>query len=461
MSDEIIQIGSNLAYLTFAEAAVVITDNRQMFAIPDSPPMNNPLTANDNKLGKIVPWGADNKLPQDIIAKIRKSPDMSTNMLFNISAGYGESVMPVRKIVENKKLLLEPVIDNKEINDFFENNDINGFLMEQLTDINYFYMAFPELILNQDKPDKRKVVELNHKEAAFSRWEEMDDHGNINHHFYSGKWELSPGAADIVATQALSRKNPILDLKRRIGREPYANLKKKDDQVFRYIVPIEFSTPGRFYYQMPYYWALIESGWYDFALLIPEFKRALLQNQMTIKYVVYLHELYFPTIFAEEGIVADADKKARIEKEYADIQKFLTGAKNTGKATISKMRYSPDGKEIPMIKIVPIENHFKGGEYIEDSEEVSNILAYGMNTHASLIGSHGKSKTINGTEARELFIIKQAMLKPVRDRLLKPLYVVKAINKWPDDIHFMIPNLELTTLDQGTGAKKVISQTEI
>jgi hypothetical protein len=249
----------------------------------------------------------------------------------------------------------------------------------------------------------------------------------------------------------LDRKNPTLDLLRRIGREPYAKIGKvRDEKKFRYIIAGGFHSPGRFYYQKPNWYSLFESGWYDFALLIPELKKALLNNQMTIKYMVYINEKYFPAIFSEEGITTDKDRKARIKKEYENIQDFLSGAKNTGKATISKIKYTPDGKEEPMIRIVPIENHFKGGEYIEDSEEVSNILGYGTGVHSSIIGSHGKSKTINGTEARELFIIKQAMLKPFRDRLLKPLYVIKAVNSWPEDIDFTIPNMELTTLDKNS-----------
>lgn len=77
------------------------------------------------------------------------------------------------------------------------------------------------------------------------------------------------------------------------------------------------------------------------------------------------------------------------------------------------------------------------------------MIHYGMMAHPSLIGpSPGKNKTINGTEARELFIIKQTLLKPFRDRILKPFYLIKAINQWPEDLHFVIPNLELTTLDK-------------
>lgn len=450
--------GGGLAYLDVVQAAVVVTNSREMFQKPDADPVNVAVKGDTKGEKKVVPWGSSNDLPMQIISKVGKSPDMSTNMLFNISAGYGEGVIPVRRVFEKGRMSLVPVFDNKDINAFLEENDVNDFVLEQLTDINYFYQAFPEIILNRDVPAKRKVVELNHKDAAFSRWSPMNLDGHIPYHYYSPYWgEKTPTKDEVVETSVLSRKNPVLDLMRRIGRVAYANGKMKDEMVYRYIIPVNFPSPGRLYYNKPYWYSLIESGWYDFALLIPEFKKALLQNQMTIKYMIYIHEQYFPNIFAEEGITTDTDKKARVAKEYDNIQNFLANAKNSGKATISKIKYAPDGKEIPMIKIIPIENHFKGGEYIEDSEEVSNIIAYGMGVHSSLIGSHGKSKTINGTEARELFIIKQAMLKPIRDRVLKPLHVVKAVNKWPEDIYFTIPNLELTTLDNGTGSKKVIS----
>ena len=111
------------------------------------------------------------------------------------------------------------------------------------------------------------------------------------------------------------------------------------------------------------------------------------------------------------------------------------------------------------MKIHVIENKSSsGGEYLEDSEEASNIISYAMGVHPSLIGSSpGKNKTINGTEARELFIIKQALLKPVRDRLLRPLRIIARYNDWPKDVDFEIPNMVLTTLDRGTGSEKVIS----
>lgn len=105
--------------------------------------------------------------------------------------------------------------------------------------------------------------------------------------------------------------------------------------------------------------------------------------------------------------------------------------------------------------ITALDSFFKGGEYIEDSEEVSNTICYAMNVHPSIIGAApGKGKSINGTEARELFNMEQALMKMYQDLTLEPLYVAKVMNGWPKDIHFSVTNCQLTTLDKGTGATK-------
>lgn len=453
---EIFDLGAT-AYLDGAKAVVTFDEPTSHYSKPERDPVE--LETPSGKI-KYVPWGENNDTPNDLTKKVYASPILSEGMRFNILLLYGDGVMPVRReIDEQGKVKYTPVFDNTEINEFFENNDIPGYLLEQCTDLSFFYNIFPEIVLNQE--NSKKIVELNHLEAMFSRWAEMDAKSKrIEWHLYSAKFGVEePKKEEIVATKVLDAKSPVLDLKRRLGLERYADgTMKPDPKTFRYVIPVSMPTPGRFYYQKPYWVSIIESGWYEFAKQIPEFKKALLKNQMTIKYHVQLSENYWQILFAAEGITDKEKQKARKVKEYEDIQNFLTDTKNTGKSVISYIKYSPDGKEMATLKITPIKNEFTGGEYIADLEEVSNIQSYAMGVHPSLIGSApGKNKNINGTEARELFIIKQALLKPIRDRLLLPFYIIKAINKWPEDIYFTIPNLELTTLDQGTGSQKVIS----
>lgn len=449
------------AYLAGSKTAITVS-SRNMIAEPDRDPIGlvkkDPKTQKEIKYLGVVPWGENNTFPQDIIESCKYSPQATSALLFNITVGYGDAISYGRWQYDDKgrKQFIE-LFDNKEINEFFESNDMQLYLLEQMTDLSWFYNIFPEIGLSPEK----KIVDLHSKEAAFSRWEKMNpDTGLIEHHFYCGKWQKAPSSSEIDVTPVLNPYNPVRDLKVRMGviPDPVTTKTVSTPKDFRFIIPTGFPTPGRSYYQKAYWLSVIESGWLDYARKIPEFKNALMDNQMTIKYHVELSSDYFQEIFKAEGITEDEAKKARIKKEYSDLDKFLSATKNTGKSVISFIRYSADGKEMRRMKITSIENHFKGGEFIDDSEEASNMISYGFGVHQGIIGSSpGKNKTISGTEARELFIIKQALMKPFRDRILRPLYVIKQFNNWPADIHFTIPNMVLTTLDKGTGSEKVIS----
>ena len=473
-------------YMPGVKAAVTISNSQDIFETRANQKVE--VEAEGKTKGRsVVPWGADNKLPQVIMEKVYKSPILTSGMLFNIEMGYGDGILPCfidydekgNKIILPFKLLgakLKADIANaqgseqaplkkrlrlwettmEEVNTFMEDNDIDGWLLEAVTDLNWFYNVFPELVSNLDSGDKRKIVSLVHREAVFSRWEEMDPKtGIIEKHYYSTKWtEVQDlNKENIFVTPVLNYRSPLQDLKKRFVD---ASEKKVDERENRWIVPINFPTPGRTYYQKPYWYSLIESGWYDFAIAIPEAKKYIMTNKMLIQYHIELSEEYFPMIFKAEGIMDDKTKqKARVKKEFDDINSFLSGQKNNGKSVISYTRYV-NGTPLPTMKISSVDSPIKGGEYIDDSEEVSNILSYGIGVHPSIIGSSpGKNGSINGTEARELFIIKQALTKPIRDRLLRPLYIIKAINNWDPELKWVIPNVTLTTLDKDpTGQKK-------
>ena len=449
---KIIILPNHTAYLPGVSAAVTFS-TQALISNPDGEPIPLPFLKENGYRG-VVPWGKKNNLPAEIIQQSEKSPIVSAGLPFNISMTYGEGLVYGHyKIEKNRKVFVE-MHDNKEINEFLENNDICNFLLEQTNDANWFGNMFPEIILNR----KNKIVVILHKEAMFSRLEEMNPKtGIIENHFYSADWS-DPKADNVKVTPMLSPYNTVADLQERMGIIPGKDGIKKIPRDYNFIIPLNIPTPGRSYYQKPSWYSIFASGWFDYSLKIPEFKNALMDNQMTIKYHVELSDDYFTKIFTAEGINDEEKQQSRIKKEYEDLNNFLTKTKNTGKSVISFIRYNSDGKEMRRMKITVIKNELQGGEYLEDSEEASNILSYAMNVHPSLIGaSPGKNKTISGSEARELFIIKQAQMRPIRDRLLRPFYIIKRFNGWPDDIHFAIPNLVLTTLDKGTGSEKVIS----
>jgi len=454
---------STTEYLPGVKAAVLTaTNTTRLLADPAADPKDIVVKGMDDP-PKMVPWGEDNDLPQQLIEKVYKLPQMTSNLWFNIVASYGDGIRPVKITYnEKKEKVIEPYTDNEDLNKFFEENDIDGYLLEQLTDMHWFFNVFTEIIFNKENGENRKIVEIRNKEATFSRWSEIDKKTfRIAYHYYFAYWgDKQPDTEDRIcyATPVLDPHNPARHLRKIMDEDKSKNWDKRRN---RFIVPVSFPTPGRNYYQKPYWYSLIESGWYDFAIKIPEFKKSVMTNQIAVKYIVSLAPGYFHEIFKHEKITDDKKQLERIKKEYADIKKFLKDAENAGKSIITMQKTDPKGQPYPMIKIDVVNAGKKeGGDYIEDSEEVSNIIAAGFMVHPSIYGpSAGKNKPISGTEARELFIIKQAILKPFRDRILRPLYLIKAINKWPADLHFVIPNLELTTLDNNkTGSVTKVSE---
>jgi len=453
---EITSIDAHTAFLPGSRALVINQSEPLHYSAEKAKPLPGKFATT---YPKVVPWGQDNDLPQLILDRVGKDYFMSPNLLFNVLVGYGDGIMPAKRIIEGETVRFVPYEGNAEVRTFFEENNTVSYLLEQLTDLNWFYNVFPELIFNKENGAKRKIVQIDSKEAMFSRWSEAgkDDKGRgvIKYHYYSSLWgDGGMTDADIIITPVLDRRSPVRHLREMMKEDENKTVASRRNRV---IVPVSLPTPGKPYYSKPYWFALFDSGVYDFGQKIMPFKNAALDNQANIKYIIELGPGYFEDIFRRERITDDKKQEERRKKEYADFDKFLKGHKNTHKSIITFQKYGPDNKPYPMVTIKQVESKV-GGELIADNEEVANITAYAQSVHPSLVGAApGKTKTINGTEARELFALKQSMQKPMRDLLLTPFYIIKAINQWPEDLHFTIPNLQLTTLDKNkTGQETVI-----
>lgn len=438
-----------ISYLPEAKAIIAMKASVELFQEPDQ------ILKIDNY--EIEPWGDDNIQPKTVMDNIGKSEVIGANLEFNVLVGYGRGVVPMKRIIENKKVVgYEEIIDDDKILNFCINNDINGYFLEQMMDLKTFYNVFPEIIVSKDKSE---IVQIRSKEAVFSRWGKMDTKLNrITKHYYSSKWHDNPGKSNIDVTDVLDRFAPLIDLQERLKSGKYSNL--------RFIIPINFPSPGRSYYQLAPWWSLFQSGWYDFSIMVPAAKKALMQNRFSVKYIIYLSPKYFKQLFKDEGIDPSDEEatKTRIDQEHQRFSDFLTGAENSGRGIVALkdiVQSTAGAKEEKYIEIETINMGQEGGEYIDDSEEVSNIISYVMGVHSSLIGSTpGKNKgSFSGTDKRELFMMKQALMKPFRDRLLRPLELVKQFNKWDGNMVWAIPDIEFTTLDQNkTGQQATITE---
>jgi len=214
------------------------------------------------------------------------------------------------------------------------------------------------------------------------------------------------------------------------------------------VYPVYMPSPGRPYYSRPEWYSVFESGWYDHSVSIPALKKAILKNNLGVKFIVYISPKYWEEVLRMKNIDptdAKAVKEAK-EAEKKSFQEFLSGVDNANKAIMTVKEFVPMGNtaiEHKWIEIVPVKNDMTGGEYIPDIESVANIISYAMGVHPSLIGAvPGKTGgSMSGTDKRELFMIKQALMKPLVDRVLRPLRLVHQLNGWSKDITIVVTRI--------------------
>lgn len=427
--------GNNEAF-----AALITQESKRIFDYEEIKPR-------DVKKGYrgYVPWGENNDQPLLVLEKIRDDEVMSSNMWFNITTAYGRGF---RATMADGSPVTDP-----EIKKFFRRNNLVKFWAEQFTDIKHFMFSVLVIIVDTEG---NTIVQIRHKEAVNCRFETCNpDTGNIENVFYAN-WKDNPKDDNIEAIPLLDFDDPIGDLMVRLGKEPDPETgktgKPTNDRIFAIVNRIP--TAGEKYYPFPYYASTFNSGWYDIKAMIPIAKKAKMKNGMMLRYIVYMHKDYFVKLFESEKITDPKKKEDRRSLEISNIKNFLAGEENAGKQWTSSYYYDPNGNEIQMVKIVRVDKDKEGGDWIEDSEEAANIVSYSMGVHPSLIGSSpGKNKSINGTEARELFTMKQALERLTRDIMIQPFYMLNDVNGW--DLEYDIPDLMLTTLDQKTDAKEV------
>lgn len=450
-------LGGSSSLVSFEKDTGFLDDPKDSFATVDA--------VNKKKLKEVefLYWGQQNNLPVSILNKAHANITVASNIDFNARISYGDGLIVVKKVKKEGQITYEELIPSEypEIFSFIEDNNILRILQEAGNDLVVFGDAYIELILNRDQ--KSKIVMVRHKETAFSRLSKQNEKtGKIDFHGYSSKWGESQ-LDDVIVTPFLDRNAPIFDLKKRLGLLPNEDGKHTKSSEKRFVLSLGLPVPGRFYYNKPYWWSIFKSGWYDISCAMPVFKQSLIENKMKILYEININENFWDRLYKSEGIT-DTNKKSERKMQFLkELDNFLAGKENAGKSFVKHFKYDlTKGYELHDIIIKPIPATNDGGEYNEDVEEANNVISYAMGVHPSLQGATpGKSKTINGTEARELFIIKQAMTKPIRDALLSFLYVCKAVNGWDTDVHFVIPNIMLTTLDKNTGAEKNIGNQKI
>jgi len=404
------------------------------------------------KTAEIASWGKKNDYPQAVLKQVRLNGSASSGLRFLRKTHYGNGLILVRDVATDgkKDTQMVELTEVPDIQNFFQKSQMNRFWKETILDLEYFSIAFPEYILSENF---QQINIVRRQKTAWCRFSLPNPENNLVEYVYiSEKF----GKETVDASSDYVEEVPLID--------SYWSVEKvkqycKDNQIKKFIRPIFYPLIDEAFYPKSEWHAVVESGWLDVANSVPALKKALFNNQMTIKYLVEIHEMYFEKIYMENWIKFTPDERKAIRNEVIDaINESLSGNDNAGKA-IQSMKFLVDGKEVSAVTITAIDDKLKDGSYLPEAEAANSEVLFALGVDPSLIGAGipgGKLGAGSGSDKREAFTILSALFKTNRETTLEVYDFIAQYNGWDTTIRAAFENTILTTLDKNpTGSNSV------
>ena len=302
----------------------------------------------------------------------------------------------------------------------------------------YFGMAFPEVVLSNDRS---QITSIAIQDTPFCRYSSQQPGQAVPPWVYiSAMW---PGA---TPGDAFTERVPVLD--------PYfapVEALRQDKRGFKYIYPLALPSPGQALYQLAVWNVIIKSGWLDVAQAIPEFKKQLFINQLSIKYVIEADIRYWSWKYPDWAEKKESERKGIIAEELDAFEKTMAGTNGAGKSILTVTMPDPQnpGNTIKVFTVTAIDDKIKSGLYIEDSQEASSHIYTALQVDPTLSGiSPGKGIGAgSGSDKRVAYNAFMATHSFHQDLLLEVLNFIRDYNGWDADLEFRFLNPQINTAD--------------
>lgn len=488
-----VTVSGPIAYLTKSSSAVYFSQaNASAGTFKSNTGTAMPVKTMQTKLN-VAYWGEDNRFPQNIEQQMAYCGIGKSALDWKARALWGAGIIP-GKVIDyeegGKKEVFQPLDKSKykPVYSFLSSRSFFRWAIEYLQDWTWFGNCFPEMILSKDC---KTITGFVHQESCDSRFVQMNQRGIIDSVLLSKLWGAAkdqyakfdpkkklPGLIDnnnlaeidnvfVKKLDCIDMYNPVESL-RSVGEK----LSQNKRELKSAILPVNYPSVNKTYYQVPYWDGARLGGWIEIASKIPSLLKTMYNKAFRIKYHIEVPETYFERKFGAEkwqGMTEEEQQKSRI-KLLQDMDDFLSGDENAFKSFISFFDVDMhDKKESGRVKISVIEDKANLDKELITQSAADVEILIAMQVHPSLFsagmtGSMYRSGGGSGSDIREAYLVYNALLNLERNVLLEPLYLVRdynrivgGISEWDEDIEFRIRDTILTTLDAGKGTTKVVS----
>jgi hypothetical protein len=405
----------------------------------------------ENEIGEIAAWGANNDYPQLLLKNLRLNGAGLSGLKVLTKTHYGSGFVLAKETFEDDKRIITPqsIKQYPEINDFWKRNQMKRFWRETIKDLEYWSLAFPEYILSNDF---KKITRVKRQQTANCRFSVMNEKTNyVEKIFLSTKFGQGVDVnSKYVATI------PLIDSYWSAEEvKEYCKLNK----IRNFVRPLFYPLVDETYYPRTDWHAVNDNGWFEIANSIPQFKKAIFQNQINIKYHIEVSEEYFSRKYGEDWDTFKPEKRISIREKFVDeVDAALRDPVNAGGSIMSTMYKDDTGAIQAGLKITAVDDKYKEGSYLPEASAANSEILFALGVDPSLIGAGipgGKLGAGSGSDKRESFLILSALCKTNRETTLEPFEFIQEYNGWDDSLIGGFEDTVLTTLDANpTGTEK-------
>lgn len=422
------------------DCTILYHEGLNAVAVMKNGKQNTPTSSIEKQSGSdaYMAWGDANNYPQNVLTLCENNSIIPSTINWKVRTVKGNGL--VYGTFENGTFT---PVELPEVELFLEQNDIDLYLEESLSDLFWWGNAFPELVLDANR---NQVIAIAAQEAMHCRYSKQNTKGQKEFVFVDANW---PEGKETTWTK-IKTIDPYFD--------PVTWVKSGKD--VRFVYPLSISSPGKVYYQRADWHSVVFGGWLDVANKIPEFKKAILDNQVSIKYLIEVADYWWEWKYPNWAQLKPEDKKAKQQEEFKNFTDFMSGAPNAGKALMVQFKTDKvTGKEWTGWKVTPVEDKYKTGMYMEESQEASAHILFALGVDATLIGNTpgkgmGSGSGSDKKVAHNIFVLNH---KTIQEKVSKPLNFIAKYNNWMvngKQVKFINQNYLIATQEQESAIKK-------
>lgn len=429
--------------------------------------LSNVQVKNDDKAKPWAPWtgpgGQANNLPIEMAGYIKKCGVLVSTIEAKARIGVGKGIQPVLLTGRDAEGTEQyaAVLDD-EIEMWLEEN--NSFLQSIVNFRNLigYGWSHQRIVLTNDakqiakiKTDPITKCRLGVKNITT---------GLIDKTFYAADWGKVNGPEEGIVKELpmLDEGNELADLQARIDG---------GDDVREFSVILRGAVQDEEYYPKSPWLSCID--WVKLCIQVPAMKVAMMNNQMSIKYIITISPEYFKRGDDKWDDYDGEKRQQKFQEKAQEINDHLVGTDKAFKSIVTGMWRNPvTGLVEQDIKIEVLDDKIKDGKLLPDSGAGNKEILFSLMMNPAIMGANTfggdySGGAGSGSDIREAYLVQIMLMEFERQMNTHIFNLVKRYNGWADKtytvtltdgteksypgsrVRFRYPNLILTTLDTG------------